>query len=44
MILPALEKTTQIEDDNLTIMTMFDIGGLQGDLTYAFYVRRTSRT
>ncbi|KAI6183791.1 Nuclear Hormone Receptor family [Aphelenchoides bicaudatus] len=43
-ILPALEKTTQIEDAHLMYMTLFDVCGLQGDLTYNFYVRRTMRT
>jgi len=43
MLLTPLEKTAQIEDENMAVMTMFDINGMSGQLPYEFYVRRTMR-
>ncbi|KAI6194789.1 Nuclear receptor [Aphelenchoides besseyi] len=43
MILVALERTSQIEDDHLTLMTLGNHGSFQGSLTYEFYCRRTGR-
>ncbi|KAI6227296.1 hypothetical protein M3Y99_01265600 [Aphelenchoides fujianensis] len=43
MLLTPLEKTAQIEDENMAVMTMFDICSMNGVLTQEFYVRRTMR-
>lgn len=43
MLLTPLEKTAQIEDENMAVMTMFDINGMNGSLPYDFFVRRTMR-
>jgi len=43
MLLTPLEKTAQIEDENMAVMTMFDLNGMHGSLPYDFFVRRTLR-
>lgn len=34
MLLTPLEKTAQIEDENMAVMSMFDLHGMQGTLPY----------
>ncbi|KAI6216310.1 hypothetical protein M3Y99_01825700 [Aphelenchoides fujianensis] len=43
MTLPALERTTQIEDDHLTMLTLGNHGQFAGSLTHEFYIRRRGR-
>ncbi|KAI6214521.1 hypothetical protein M3Y94_00278200 [Aphelenchoides besseyi] len=43
MLLTPLEKTTQIEDENMAVMTMFDLNGMHGELLFNLYVRRVMR-
>ncbi|KAI6236028.1 Nuclear hormone receptor family member nhr-62 [Aphelenchoides besseyi] len=41
-LLPPMEQTSQIEDQHLTMATMFNIGGLGGELTYQERIAFTS--
>uniref|UniRef100_A0A914DL90 Ecdysone receptor n=1 Tax=Acrobeloides nanus TaxID=290746 RepID=A0A914DL90_9BILA len=40
LILAAIEKAAQASDETIAMMTLFNMAGMRGTLTYDFYVRR----
>ena len=38
--LPVMETAGRIEDDNLSVMTLFNVADMQGELTYEIHVRK----
>jgi hypothetical protein len=44
MWLAEVEKVVQIEDDQLSLLTLFNIAEMGGSLPYEFHVRKSMRT
>ncbi|KAI6237547.1 Nuclear hormone receptor family member nhr-34 [Aphelenchoides besseyi] len=43
-LLPPIEHVSTIEDNHMTVMTLFNQNNMKGDLTYAFYLQRHLRS
>ncbi|KAI6199242.1 hypothetical protein M3Y96_00605900 [Aphelenchoides besseyi] len=44
LLLPPIEHVSTIEDNHMTVMTLFNQNNMKGDLTYAFYLQRHLRS